>query len=376
MLYSVIGLMSGSSLDGLDIVYAHLHFNGGKWNYEIKEKACYPYSEEWTMKLRSAQTLSASEYFFLHTDYGHYLGGRVKQFVKEHDLEFQVQLISSHGHTVFHFPDKRMTAQLGDGAAIAAETGINTISDLRSMDVALGGQGAPIVPIGEKLLLGDYSFYLNLGGIANVSAHGMQDADTALPEGKFIAFDICPANRVLNLLANEKGKAFDEHGELAKHGNLNNDLLQELNGLDFYSKPFPKSLDNSFGVDKIYPILNSWDDITENKLCTYTEHICIQIRNSIQSILKKYPGFSGARHMLVCGGGGHNKYLLLRLRHQLSGIGIELTIPEDTLMDFKEALIMAFIGVLRWREETNVLASVTGAKRDSIGGAIWMGQEA
>jgi anhydro-N-acetylmuramic acid kinase len=374
MLYTVIGLMSGSSLDGLDIVFAHLHFNGGKWDYEIKQKACYSYSEEWTKKLRSAQTLSAADYLFLHTEYGHYLGQQVNRFVNEYDLHFQVQLISSHGHTVFHLPGKRMTAQLGDGAAIAAETGINTISDLRSMDMALEGQGAPIVPIGEKFLLGDYPLYLNIGGIANISAHGIGNGST--PGEKFIAFDICPANRVLNLLASEKEKAFDQDGKLAENGKLNEALLQKLNELDYYSKPFPKSLDNSFGLDRIYPIITSWDDSIENKLCTYTEHISIQIKNSIQTISKEFPGMATGKQMLVCGGGGHNKFLISRLKNHLAGISIDLIIPEDTLMDFKEALIMAFIGVLRWREETNVLASVTGAKRDSIGGAIWMGQEA
>jgi anhydro-N-acetylmuramic acid kinase len=374
MLYSVIGLMSGSSLDGLDIVFTHLHFNGGKWDYEIKQKACYPYSEEWTTKLRSAQTLSAAEYLSLHIDYGHYLGQQVNRFVIENNLQFQVQLISSHGHTVFHFPGKRMTAQLGDGAAIAVETGINTVSDLRAIDMALDGQGAPIVPIGEKLLLGAHPFYLNIGGIANISAHISHSKDDSAAGGKFIAFDICPANRVLNLLSAEKGRAFDKDGELAQKGKLNGSLLKKLNELDYYSRPFPKSLDNSFGLDQVYPIIKSWDDGIENKLCTYTEHVSIQIRNSLSAILKEYP--ETGNQILVCGGGGHNKFLMARLKDHLATIGIELIIPENMLMDFKEALIMAFIGVLRWREETNVLASVTGARRDSIGGAIWMGQEA
>jgi anhydro-N-acetylmuramic acid kinase len=373
MLYSVIGLMSGSSLDGLDIVFAHLHFNAGKWKYEIKHKACYPYSEEWMTKLRSAQTLSAYDYLVLHTEYGHYLGQQVNRFVNDHNLQFQVQLISSHGHTVFHYPGKLMTGQLGDGAAIAAETGINTISELRAMDIALGGQGAPIVPIGEKLLLGGHPLYLNIGGIANISAHRNAGADGTVGE-KFIAFDICPANRVLNLLAAEKGQPFDKDGELAQKGKLNDELLKKMNEQNYYSKAFPKSLDNSFGVEIIYPIIKSWNDSVENKLYTYTEHICIQIRNSVQLILKEFS--ATGKQMLVCGGGGHNKFLISKLKDALAEIGVDLIIPEDTLMDFKEALIMAFIGVLRWREETNVLASVTGSTRDSIGGAVWMGQEA
>jgi anhydro-N-acetylmuramic acid kinase len=376
MLYTVIGLMSGSSLDGLDIVFAHLHFNGGKWNYEIRQKACYPYPKEWAEKLKSAPTLSGSDYLLLHTEYGHYLGQQVNRFINENDLHFQVQLVSSHGHTVFHIPEKQMTAQLGDGAAIAAETGINTISDLRSMDLALGGEGAPIVPIGEKLLLGGYSFYLNIGGIANISFHGSAPEESSSQGNKFIAFDTCPANRVLNLLASENGKAFDFNGEMASSGALNAALLNALNSQEYYRKPFPKSLDNSFGVNTIYPIIKAWDDSIKNKLCTYTEHICIQVRRSAEAILKNVSNRTAGKQMLICGGGGHNKFLVSRLGHQLSEIGVELIIPDETLMDFKEALIMAFIGVLRWREETNVLASVTGARRDSIGGAIWMGQEA
>src|SRR5580765_3990186 len=166
MVYSVIGLMSGSSMDGLDIVFIQLQASAGKWSYEIKQKACYPYSKEWAERLKSAQRMSASDYLALHAAYGHYLGKEVNRFIQEYQLQYQVQLISSHGHTVFHNPMLLMTGQLGDGAAIAAETGINTISDLRAMDIALGGQGAPIVPIGERLLLGDYPLFLNLGGIA------------------------------------------------------------------------------------------------------------------------------------------------------------------------------------------------------------------
>jgi anhydro-N-acetylmuramic acid kinase len=368
--------MSGSSLDGLDIVFAHLHFNGGKWNYEIKEKACYSYPDEWSEKLRSAPYLSAADYLLLHAAYGHFLGLQVNRFVNEFDLQFQVQLISSHGHTVFHMPEKLMTAQLGDGAAIAAETGINTISDLRAMDLALGGEGAPIVPIGEKHLLGDYPFYLNIGGIANLSAHTSIKDSTSSQLDRFIAFDICPANRVLNLLALEKGRAFDCDGEMASKGKLNERLLKKLNSMEYYKKPFPKSLDNSFGVNKIYPILKEADDSVENKLNTYTEHICSQVSLSIENILKNFHFHAKAKQILICGGGGHNKFLISRLNNQLADIGVDLIIPDEKLMDFKEALIMAFIGVLRWREETNVLSSVTGAKRDSIGGAIWMGQEA
>src|SRR6202051_4903683 len=186
MQYNVIGLMSGSSLDGLDIAFVHFEEAAGKWQFEILETACIPYSPEWRKDLASSGGLTAKDYLLLHTSYGHYLGNCINDFLEERNLSFQVQLIASHGHTAFHLPAQHMTAQLGDGAAIAAVTGIRTITDLRSVDVALGGQGAPIVPIGEKLLFPEFDFFLNIGGIANLSANGEN----------FIGFDICPANRI------------------------------------------------------------------------------------------------------------------------------------------------------------------------------------
>ncbi|WP_431213549.1 anhydro-N-acetylmuramic acid kinase [Puia sp. P3] len=233
MVYKVIGLMSGSSLDGLDIVYAHLQekastTKGPKgWEYTLVHTVCYPYSDEWRQRLALAPGLSALEYQLLHADYGRYLGEQVLKFVEEFGLHFRVQLLVSHGHTAFHLPARHMTAQLGDGAAIAAVTGINVVSDLRSMDVALGGQGAPIVPIGELLLLPGYDFYLNLGGIANISRHGE----------KFIAFDVCPANRVLNTLVAGLCKAYDADGAIAATGKIDEALLDRLNELPYYAQP-------------------------------------------------------------------------------------------------------------------------------------------
>ena len=379
MLYSVIGLMSGSSMDGLDIVFIHLQANAGKWSYEIKQKACYPYDKDWIDKLKSARQMSAPDYLALHAAYGHYLGKEVNRFIQENQLQYQVQLISSHGHTVFHNPSMRMTAQLGEGAAIAAETGINTISDLRAMDIALGGEGAPIVPIGERLLLGDYPFFLNLGGIANISAHILlPDDDEKSPSHgeEFIAFDICPANRILNMLAAEKAKEFDLDGKMASAGKANETLLSQLNSFEYYKKAFPKSLDNAFGISTLFPLIAATNDTIENKMRTYVEHICYQIGQSVKGLLGKMPAGADAKKMLVCGGGAHNLFLVSRLTSVLEALEVRVVIPDHTLVDFKEALIMAFIGVLRWREENNVLASVTGAKRNSIGGAVWIGQEA
>lgn len=365
MVYRAIGLMSGSSLDGLDIAFVEFQENAGKWKFEILETACAGYSQEWMHRLNGATGLSAVEYQLLHIDYGHWLGQQVNNFIEEHGLQYKVALIASHGHTTFHIPSKKMTAQLGDGASIAAETQLPVVSDLRSLDLAFGGQGAPIVPIGEKLLLNEYSYFLNLGGIANISA----DTD------RYIAFDVCPANKVLNLLAAEKGKSYDAEGQMAGSGKINNELLQELNDQDYYRQPFPKSLANDFGTDHIYPLIKQKSISTEDALRTYVEHIAIQIKNSLQ------PFSSGEKpgnkiQLLVTGGGALNDFMVKVLRNHLSEIDIEVVIPEKNLINFKEATIMALIGVLRWRQEYNVFSSVTGSKRDSIGGALWTGQEA
>lgn len=360
--------MSGSSLDGLDVVFAEFHENGGKWNYEIAEAGCYPYTEEWTARLSNATALPARDYQLLHTEYGHYLGGQVNRFIEEKQLHYKVALIASHGHTTFHLPAKRMTAQLGDGAAIAAKTKLPVVSDLRALDIAFGGQGAPIVPVGEKLLLAAYDLFLNLGGIANISVN-------AAPSGRgYTAFDVCPANRVLNLLANEAGKEYDANGDMAAGGTVDQVLLDQLNDLDYYKKTWPKSLANDFGTDLVYPLIKNAGIATNDALRTYAEHIAAQVRNVITDLKSLKPETSKFK-LLATGGGAFNTFLTHRLTDQLEELDIEVIVPEEKLVKYKEALIMALIGVLRWREKTNVLASVTGAERDSVGGALWMGQE-
>jgi anhydro-N-acetylmuramic acid kinase len=367
MIYRAIGIMSGSSLDGLDIAFVEFHESAGNWQYEIKAADCYPYSAAWVKKLKGAIHLNALDYHLLHTEYGHYIGSQVNEFIASHNLQYQVQLIASHGHTTFHAPAQKMTGQLGDGAAIAAVTGINVVSDLRAMDVALGGQGAPIVPIGEKLLLGNYTFFLNLGGIANISYNH--------PE-KYIAFDVCPANRVMNMLAHEVGKPYDEGGQLAASGTLHPKLLKMLNEQEYYEQPYPKSLANDFGTDVLYPLLKGSAITVPDAMRTMAEHIAEQISKPVLTMLEKQPPAPGDLKLLATGGGAHNTFLMERLQAFLQPAGVEVVVPERNIIDFKEAIIMALIGVLRWREENNVLASVTGASRSSIGGAVWIGQEA
>jgi anhydro-N-acetylmuramic acid kinase len=371
MVYKVIGIMSGSSLDGLDLVFTEITENGGAWGFEIVAAACYAYEAEWQARLQNATALDALAYQLLHTEYGHYIGRQVNRFIDENGLHYQVAFIASHGHTTFHVPQKKMTAQLGDGAAIAAETGLPVISDLRALDVAFGGQGAPIVPMGEKLLLQQYNLFLNLGGIANIS---FNDAEN------YMAFDVCPANRVLNLLAQETGNEYDAGGALAASGKLQYELLKKLDALDYYRQPAPKSLANSFGTDVVYPLVKSFGLEPVDALRTYVAHIVEQIKQSIinsQWSIKNNDKLQTEKYkLLVTGGGAFNTFLINELQRALAPYAIDVIVPDEGLVNYKEALIMALLGVLRWRQEYTVLPSVTGAARASIGGALWIGQEA
>ncbi len=367
MIYRAIGLMSGSSLDGLDIVFTELEESRGEWKFDIKAAACYAYDHEWKKRLINAKNLYAHDYFLLHAEYGKYLAEQVNAFIAENNLYHQVQLIASHGHTVFHEPQSGFTTQLGCGATLAALTGINVVNDLRSIDVALGGQGAPIVPLGEKLLFPSFDFYLNIGGIANLSFQHEKD---------FIAFDVCAANRVLNMLVQKEGKEFDEGGAIAERGEVNNALFNAINELDYYKMLPPKSLSNNFGTDVVYSLIESFDLNNSDALRTYTEHVAHQISESVQQIIIDKAAGKNQFRLLVTGGGAFNSFLVKKLNENLAISNVEVIIAEDNIVLYKEALIMALLGVLRWREENTVLASVTGASRSSIGGAVWIGQEA
>ena len=366
MVYRAIGIMSGSSLDGLDIVFASFEETRGNWSYEMTAAATYEYSEEWQRKLGQVTGLSAYDYLQLHAAYGKWIGESINMFIHQYQLHHQVQLIASHGHTVFHAPQNGFTAQLGCGAIIAAITGINVVSDLRMMDVALGGQGAPIVPVGEKLLFADYDLLLNIGGIANISCKTNEE---------YIAFDVCPANRILNILAAKEEKQYDENGAMAAEGIVHDGLLENLNDLNYYALPFPKSLDNNFGNQTVLPIIESYGQIeTEDALRTYVEHIVMQVANAVKLLNHQY--IINNKKLFITGGGAFNSFLMSRLQQELKPLQFEIILPAQNVIKYKEALIMALLGLLRWREENTVLQSVTGAERSSIGGAVWIGQEA
>lgn len=360
MIYKVIGLMSGSSLDGLDIAFVQLEEVRGQWSYQVLAADCIPYTDDMAHNLKHAQQLSVPDFLRLHTAYGRYMGDAVNKFIADKQIELQVQFIASHGHTVLHEPANYTTTQIGDGAAIAAITGLPVISDLRALDVALGGQGAPIVPIGDKLLFGNYDYHLNIGGIANI---------TVQHEGKPLAFDVCPANQVLNTLAEKAGKVYDENGALAANGVMLTDVLVNLNKHEYYARQAPKSLSNEAAVNMAFPALLESAHSTEDMLHTVVLHIAEQVCDAV----RKYPSDKEQPQMLVTGGGAFNTFLVKKLQHALAQNNVSVIVPDTDTVMYKEAVVMALIGALRWREETNVLSSVTGASRDSISGALWMG---
>jgi anhydro-N-acetylmuramic acid kinase len=360
MVYNVIGLMSGSSLDGLDIAFVQLTETRGQWSFEILQAETVPFTDGWGGKLRNADERSVLEYVKMHTAFGHWMGEQVLAFIDRHHLDHKVAFIASHGHTLFHLPEEKTTVQIGDGAAIAALTGLPVISDLRALDVALGGQGAPIVPIGDRLLFGQYPYLLNLGGIANLTVQSRQDP---------VALDVCPANQVLNTLARREGVDYDEDGRMAASGKMLTDVLFQLNNDPWYQLPAPRSLSNEQAMKLVFPHLMESAHSVADML-----HTCCQlIADQVAAAAARYGSGGGA--MLVTGGGAFNIHLVHRLQEALEPLQIEVVVPDPAVVNFKEALVMALIGALRWREETNVLAAATGAARNSVGGALWMGQE-
>ncbi len=346
--YKVIGLMSGTSLDGVDIVFCSFAEQDGKWFFDILKTKTVKYSKQWQQKLKSLDNTNAFEFVKTHVDYGHLLGEMVKDFISTEIIK--PDFIASHGHTIFHQPEKNITSQIGDGAAIVAKTGLPVINDFRALDVALGGQGAPLVPIGDMLLFSKYNYCLNLGGFANISFSR---------NGKRVAFDICPANIILNLLSEKENREYDKDGEMASIGNINKTLLESLNNLDYYKLPHPKSLGKEWLNKFFIPVIDHHSLTIHDTLRTLCEHIAIQIS---KAIIDKETG-----NILVTGGGTYNKFLLKRIKENIS---LSIIIPENSIIDYKEALIFAFLGVLRLRGETNCLSSVTGAKNDNCGGII------
>lgn len=353
--YEILGMMSGTSLDGLDLAFCHIWQTGLEWKFKIKETRSVPYAPEMQRKLRDSIYLPAEELLCFHNEYGTWLGEQAKDFIEENDLK--PECIASHGHTTHHRPEMGLTFQIGSGQHLANASGRKVICDFRTNDVALGGQGAPLVPIGDKLLLREFDFCLNLGGISNISFH---------LDGKRIAYDIGLANMVLNHITRNNGLDYDEGGQLASDGQINKGLLKKLNDLEYYRLPFPKSTGYEWFVEKVIPLVDGTDDSMENLLCTCIHHIAEQIAVQVGTNSRK-----SENSLLVTGGGAFNDYLITVLREKLD-TGTKVIVPEKKLIEFKEALVFALMGVLRMKEETNVLGSVTGAERDSSSGVIFL----
>lgn len=345
--YKVIGAMSGTSLDGLDLACCEFEFANGKWNFLIHDTTTIPYNSTWFDKLKNAPTLSGEALIQLHAEYGRYIGLQINKFIGE--TGFKPDVIGSHGHTVFHQPEKHFTFQIGNGADIAATTKIITVADFRTGDVALGGQGAPLVPIGDRLLFSDFDSCLNLGGFANISYE---------KNNQRIALDICPVNIILNYFAEKSGFPFDKNGNMGRKGNINIELLKKLSAIKFYHQKPPKSLGREW-IDEVFkPILNSFMCNEEDKIFTVYEHIAEQISTS------SHPN----KNVLITGGGAYNLFLIELLQKKSKA---QIVLPDSKIINYKEALIFAFLGVLKIRGEINCLSSVTGASKDSSTGVVF-----
>jgi anhydro-N-acetylmuramic acid kinase len=349
--YHTIGVMSGTSLDGLDLAYCSFNFSGNKWKYEIINAGTIEYDEVLRKKLSQIHLAGAEEFSLFNVEYGRWIGSRINEFAAENSIK-KIDLIASHGHTVFHQPERGLSLQIGSGNAIAAVTGTDVIYDFRSLDVSLGGQGAPLVPVGDELLFSDYTFCLNLGGFANIS---FKEKD------KRIAFDICPANILLNFIADKAGKKYDNRGEMAASGKVIEPLYSKLNELSYYLLPHPKSLGREWLEKELLPLIDTGKYSIEDLLRTCCEHIAVQITAVLN--LNHIANSS----VLITGGGAFNSFLINRIKLSTK---TELMLPDPIVINYKEALIFAFLGVLRMEKKINVWSGITGASADSCSGVM------
>lgn len=347
--YKVLGVMSGTSLDGIDLALIKLTKNDD-WEYQILTADTIAYPENWKSKLGLALKLGEAELDQLNREYTIYLAGVISAFTAAHNIE-DLDAVCSHGHTIRHKPENRYTLQIGNLPRLAELTGHRVVCDFRVDDVQLGGQGAPLVPIGDQLLFSEYDYCLNLGGFANVSTE---------QNGKRVAYDICPVNTVLNFYAEKLGYSYDEGGKLAEAGKLNEELFEKLNQLPFYRQPAPKSLGMEWVISEIFPLLKEFEKDVHSLLHTFCRHIAVQIAANLEG--------QDSSRVLVTGGGCYNDFLIRLIKEDISA---HLEIPERKLIEFKEALIFGLLGVLKLREEINVLSSVTGAVKDHSSGKIY-----
>ncbi len=347
--YRVVGVMSGTSLDGVDLVHCSLSYLKGQWVYAILQAETIPYENQWFERLSSAHESTLAQIDDLDMAYTRLLGTRINDFISRHEIS-NLDAVCSHGHTVLHQPENKMTRQIGNRQELADVVGCRVVCDFRVQDVALGGQGAPLVPIGDRLLFASYTACLNIGGFANASIRHPTNS---------VAFDIAPANIVLNHWASQLGAAYDQDGHWASQGVLKQDLWTALNALPFYDHSGPKSLGREWVGQNITPLYTRFGYAPKDWLATFSDHLAYQIHRSLRD----------QKGILVTGGGAFNHHLMSCLERYQPGAYI---LPERTTIEFKEALVFGLLGVLRLRGENNCLAAVTGASQDHSSGCVFM----
>lgn len=362
MIYHALGLMSGSSLDGLDIAYTRIEWREERVaRWELLAAQTLPFSEQWVARLMHLPQQDALTFAKTHVYFGRYMAELVQQFRQEHNIT-QLDFIASHGHTIFHQPDKRFTVQIGDGATLAALTQARVISDFRSHDVALDGEGAPLAPLVDKYLFEGYDFYLNIGGIANISTQ---------ITGKWLGFDICPANQLLNFLAQQLGANYDNNGDWARQGRVDDSLFSRLSNFDFYKQRPPKSLGNEWIRQQVLPLLLQAEISLYDALATVSTHIATEIARTVEKLLANTRQPKEKHRLLATGGGAFNVFLMEQLQALTQKNNTEIIVPEPNIVQFKEALLMALLGVLRMENVPNSYRSITGALRDTVNGGIY-----
>ncbi|MEO8252861.1 MAG: anhydro-N-acetylmuramic acid kinase [Flavobacterium sp.] len=348
--YNVIGVMSGTSLDGVDLAHIQFEIKQNQWSFEILESETVSYSDDWVNQLKAAVDFPKEDLVILNRNYTKLLSKIIIAFIEKHQI-INLDAVCSHGHTILHQPQNGFTLQIGNLPEIATMVQQKMVCDFRVQDVQLGGQGAPLVPIGDRILFSEYDYCMNLGGFSNISFE---------KSNQRIAFDISPVNTVLNFYANQLGLNYDDKGQIAKTGKIHVALLKQLNTFEFYQKKHPKSLGFEFVKQSILPLIEKFAISIEDKLHTFTEHIALQTALAL-------PTKKGS--LFITGGGAYNDFLISRIQQYLPEI--KIIIPENKILEFKEALIFALLGVLKLREEINVLSSVTGAKKDHSSGCIY-----
>lgn len=348
--FTVIGLMSGTSLDGVDICSVHFNFSNKQWKFDIEKAETFSYPDELLNSLKTSTLLKSELLLKLDVDLGKHYGQLIKTFIDKNNLS--VDFIGSHGHTVFHQPNNGFTLQIGSGQEIANLTELPVYCDFRSKDVSLGGQGAPLVPIGDQLLFNEFDACFNFGGIANVSYTN---------DNQRIAYDVCPFNMPLNLLANQLHLEYDKNGDIAKSGQLDIELLEQLNQLDFYKKTPPKSLGLEWFNSTFYPIIEQSNLSVKDKLHTISVHIAQQLTGLINLL--------EAKTVLFTGGGTYNTFIIDLIKQHCTK---EIVIPSKDIIDYKEALIFGFLAILKHQNQVNVLKSVTGASKNSCSGTLFL----